>query len=393
MTCKAHPRCSYIQYAIRDVVQPASEIEKQGHKVLKLNIGDPNQYDFDTPQFIKDALAEAIKNPKNNGYSASEGTKEVREAIAQREKKFKNISLDPNKIIITTGISEGLSFLFCSMIGEGDEVLVPGPSYPPYISYVKMFGGKPIEYKTDESNGWQPDIDDIAKKITKKTKAFVSINPNNPTGAMADKKTLKQIADTIAPHNIPIISDEIYDLMTFKEPAHMSSVIGKDAQFVLLNGMSKVYLSPGWRIGSMAFQNMDEIYEACMKQARIRLCANVPAQCAYAKALLGQHDHVKQTVAKLKERRDYAYKRLNEIPGLSTAKPEGAFYIFPKIEKNKYKTDKEWVLELLKQKHVLTVFGSGFGETYGTGHFRVVYLPQKEILEEAFGKVEEFMRK
>jgi len=390
---KSHHRAKHIKYAIRDIIVPAAELEKKGHDILKLNIGDPDQYDFDTPQFIKDALAEGVKDRKNNAYSASDGTEELRNAIVTREKRVKGINLDPDKIIITNGVSEGLMFLFCAMVGEGDEVLIPGPSYPPYISYVKMLGAKPVEYKCDESNGWHPDVDDIAKKINEKTKAFVCINPNNPTGAMYSEKTLKAMVDIIAPHNIPIISDEIYDLLTFKDNvAHMSSV-AKDVPLILLNGMSKVYLSPGWRMGSMSFScGCEDIHDACIRQARIRLCANAPAQYAYAKALLGPDDHIKKTVEKLRERRDFAYKRLNEIDGLSTAKPEGAFYIFPKIENNKYKDDKEWVLELLHQKHVLTVFGSGFGEEYGKDHFRIVYLPPMETLEKAFNKIEEFMK-
>ncbi|MDP7282088.1 MAG: aminotransferase class I/II-fold pyridoxal phosphate-dependent enzyme [Candidatus Undinarchaeales archaeon] len=391
MIC-ANPRCDHIKYAIRDIIAPAEELEKQGKKILKLNIGDPDQFDFDTPQFIKDALVEAVKDHTNNGYTASAGSEMLRTAIADREKRFKRVDLDPNKIIVTNGVSEALMFLFCALVGKGDEVLIPGPSYPPYTSYVKMLGAKPVEYKCDESNGWQPDVDDIASKISDKTRAFVSINPNNPTGALANEKTLKKMVDVLAPTGIPIISDEIYDLMTFKEPAHMSAV-AKDVPLILLNGMSKVYLSPGWRIGSMAFRGgCDEIFEACMKQARIRLCANGPAQFAYAKALMSDHSHIKPTVEKLRERRDFAYKRLNEIDGLSAAKPEGAFYIFPKIENNKYKDDKEWVLELLKQKNVLTVFGSGFGQEYGKGHFRIVYLPPMETLTKAFDKIEEFMK-
>jgi len=383
-------RASTIKYAIRDIVVPATKLEKQGHKILKLNIGDPNKFDFDTPQFIKDALAEAVADGQN-GYSASAGTEELRNAIVTREKKVKDVSLDPDKIIVTNGVSEGLMFLFGSLIEAGDEVLVPGPSYPPYISYVKFFGGVPVEYRTDEENGWQPDVDDIASKISDKTKAFVCINPNNPTGALYSKSTLKAMADIVAPHNIPIISDEVYDLMNFSEVSSMSSV-AKDLPLILLNGMSKVYLCPGWRIGSMAFQNCNDLYDACIKQARIRLCANNPCQHAYVQALSGSHDHIKETNTKLKERRDFAHKRLNEIEGISTAKPEGAFYIFPKIEQNRYATDKEWVLELLNQKHVLTVFGSGFGEEYGSGHFRIVYLPPIETLEEAFNRIEEFMK-
>lgn len=383
-------RASTIEYAIRDIVVPATELEKQGHKILKLNIGDPNKYDFDTPQFIKDALADAV-NGGQNWYSASQGTEEVRNAIAEREKKLKCVDVDPDRIIVTSGVSEGLLFLFGSLVEDGDEVLIPGPSYPPYISFVKFFGGRPVEYRTIEEEGWEIDLDDLERKITDRTKAMVVINPNNPTGACYSEHVLKKIVDIAAAHEIPIISDEIYDLMTYNEPTSLAK-IAKGVPHVLLNGISKVYLAPGWRLGFMAFNKLDELYEACMRQARIRLCANAPIQHAYAKALLGPHEHIEETKKKLLERRDFAWKRVNEINGLSSAKPEGAFYMFPKIEQNRYATDKEWVLELLKQKHVLTVNGSGFGKEYGSGHFRIVYLPPIETLEEAFNRIEEFMK-
>jgi len=383
-------RASTIEYAIRDIVVPAKKLEKQGHEILKLNIGDPIKYDFDTPQFIKDALMEAVEQGQN-GYSASDGTEEVRKAIVEREKQVNGITLDPDRIIVTSGVSEALLFLFGSLLEEGDEVLIPGPSYPPYISFVKYFGGIPVEYRTVEEDGWQPDIEDLEKKVNEKTKAIVVINPNNPTGACYDEDTLKKIVDVAAAHKVPLISDEIYDLINYKPYKSLSSVAG-DVPHITLNGISKVYLAPGWRVGFMAFSGLDELYEACMRQARIRLCANNPCQHAYAKALLGPTDFIEETKKKLLERRDFAWKRANEIEGISSAKPEGAFYMFPKLEQNRYSTDKEWVLELLHKKHVLCVNGSGFGKEYGSGHFRIVYLPPMETLEEAFTRIEEFMK-
>ncbi|HIJ98684.1 TPA: aminotransferase class I/II-fold pyridoxal phosphate-dependent enzyme, partial [archaeon] len=279
------------------------------------------------------------------------------------------------------------------LVEQGDNILIPGPSYPPYTSFVKYFGGNPIEYRCIESEGWQPDIDYLEKKITKRTKAIVIINPNNPTGAVYSKKTLQQIVDVAAAYNLPIISDEIYDQMNYKKHVSPCS-LSKDAKFIQLNGISKVYLAPGWRIGYMALSNnFEELFDACIRQARIRLCANTPGQYPYFSALKGPTTHIKKTKRKLRKRRDYAHKRLNEIEGLSTAKPEGTFYIFPKIEHPKYaRNDKKFVLDLLHKKYVLFVNGSGFGKKFGTGHFRGVFLPKVEILGEAFDRVEEFLK-
>ncbi len=380
-----------IEYAIRDLIVPAQKLEAQGKEIIKLNIGDPNSFDFDTPDFIKEAFIDAIKNG-HNYYEDSAGLPELREAIVETEKKENGVYLDKEKTIITNGISEAVDFIFRAMIDHGDDILIPGPSYPPYTSYVRLYGGVPIEYKCVESQGWHPDMDDLEKKITPRTKAIVIISPNNPTGAVYPKKVLQQIVNLAAENDIPIISDEIYDEMSYKK--HVSPcALSSDVKFIQLNGMSKGYLATGWRMGYMSVsEGLEELYDGCIKQARIRLCANTPAQFAYLAALRGSKAHVEEVKNKLRERRDYAYKRLNEIEGTTATMPEGTFYIFPKITHPEYrKDDKKFVLDLLHKKFVLFVNGSGFGKEFGSGHFRAVFLPKVEILEEAFNRLEEFL--
>jgi aspartate/methionine/tyrosine aminotransferase len=374
-------------------VVEAEKLEKQGERILKLNIGDPNKYDFDTPSFIKEAFIEAIQS-KDNGYSPSAGIKELREAIVEREEREHFLKLEAEKIIITSGVSEALLFLFGALIEAGDEVLIPGPSYPPYISFTCYFGGQPIEYRTVEEHNWQPDLKDLAEKINSRTKAVVIINPNNPTGALYPKEVLKEMVKIIKKNELLLISDEIYDGLSFNEytsPCYFA--LREEVPFVQLNGLSKVYLAPGWRIGNMNFSgNNEKLLSACLKQARIRLCANHPAQFAYLEALKNPGSYLKEVKKKLQTRAEYAYQRLNQIKGIRTSRAEGAFYIFPQLTLPEIADDKKFVLELLWEKKVLFVHGSGFGEEYGKGHFRVVFLPPSETLKEAFDRLEDFIR-
>ena len=395
---KASRRSQGISYAIREVVLPAKKLEKQGIKVLHLNIGDPNKYDFDTPQHIKDALYEAA-NQGHNGYAPSEGYKELRDAIVNREKKRNNINYKSSDVCITTGVTESLQILLNATLNPNEELLIPGPTYPQYTLITQFNDARPVPYRCIEEEGWQPDVQDIRKKISTRTKGIVIINPNNPTGALYSKKVIKEILDIAGEYQIPVISDEIYDDITFDNKQYSTATIAKDIPTITLNGFSKVYLVPGWRMGYILFHHsgeLDEVQDAFMRIARSRLCANSVCQIACIQALKGPQDHIQKMNEKLRKRRDFSYKRLNEIPGISTAKPDGAFYIFPKIEaidKGNWRDDKEFVLDLLNETHVLVVHGSGFCSTYGSGHFRAVILPQMEILEESFDKLEKFMKK
>ncbi len=394
---KATERVNTIEYAIRDVLVHAKQLATTGKKIFYLNIGDPVAFDFVTPPHIRQALTKAVED-NANFYSASEGLPELRQAISQKEKRVNQVEVAPEDIIITQGISEGIQMVMAALVNAGDEILLPGPTYPPYISYTKFFGGKPITYQTIEENGWQPNVDDLRKKVSKKTRGIVIINPNNPCGALYEEKTVREIVNIAAENDLPIISDEIYDQIVFDKKLTSTATLSHDVPVIGLNGFSKAYLMTGWRLGYVYFHSrnneLQQVKQGIEKEARIRLCANTPVQKAGVAALNGPQDHIRQTVAKLKERRDYSWKRLNEIRGISCSKPEAAFYVFPKIHAvgSKWKTDLEFALSLLKQTGVLFVHGSGFDPTYGSGHVRGVILPPIETLEQAFDALETFMK-
>jgi len=391
-------RARTIEYAIRDVLTQAKQLEGKGKKIIYLNIGDPVKFDFDTPDHIKQALTKAVEEGVN-WYAPSEGLPELREAICEKEKRVNEVDIQPEDVVVTHGISEGIQMVMAALVESGDEVLVPGPTYPPYISYVKFFGGKPVAYETLEENGWQPNVDDLRTKITAKTRAIVIINPNNPCGALYNEKVVREIADLAGGHNLLLISDEIYDRIVYTERFVSTSRIAKDMPVIGLNGFSKTYLMTGWRLGYIYFHDsnrrLTELKECIKKEARVRLSANTPVQKAGVAALRGPQDHILHMVEKLRKRRDYAWKRLNEIDRISCTKPEGAFYVFPKIEAvgSKWRTDVEFVYKLLEETGVLLVHGSGFEPTYGSGHFRSVILPPIQTLEVAFNLLEQFMSK
>jgi aspartate/methionine/tyrosine aminotransferase len=395
---KVTKRASNIEYAIRDVIVHTQELIKNGKKIYYLNIGDPAAFDFKTPQYVKDALCKAI-DEDNNYYSVSEGRPELREAIVRKEKRVNNVDITSNNVIVTEGISEGIEMVLAALVEKGDEILFPGPTYPPYISYTKFFEGTPVSYETIEDEGWIPNIDDLRSKISPKTCAIVITNPNNPTGSVYSEKMIKEMLDIAGEHNLPVLSDEIYDQLTYEKEFVSTANLSKDVPVVGLNGFSKVYQMTGWRLGYMYFKGegkqLDDLRMGVEKQCRIRLCANTPVQIAGAAALDGPQDFVKGIVEKLKQRRDYAWKRLNEIGGISATKPEGAFYIFPKIHDvgTRWKNDMEFVVQLLKETGVLIVNGSGFDPVYGKDHARIVFLPPCEELEEAFNCLEQFMKK
>ena len=396
---KANPRALRIEYAIRDVVLPSQKMERNGHRILKLNIGDPNKYDFDTPDFIKEGVRGAL-NSGYNGYGPSKGHPELLEAIIKDEGS-RGVKITEDDLTVTAGVTEALQMLFYSALSPGDEVLIPGPSYPPYVTYVRMQGAKAVPYRTIEEKGWIPDVDDIERKIGPSTKAVAIINPNNPTGALYEESVIKRIGEIMERNpQAFLISDEIYNLMTFEERAPSTAAILPDIPTIIMNGISKIYLAPGWRIGYMAIHDvngrLEFIKDGIDRQARARLCPNSVCSMGYLAALNGPRDHIRNTMDRLKKRRDLAYKRLNEIDGLSSQRPGGAFYMFPRIDcmgEGPWNNDKEFVLDLLREEKVLTVFGSGFGEEHGKDHFRIVILPPEDILSSAFDGMERLIKK
>lgn len=390
-------RVSKIEYAIRDVIEFAKKLEKTGKRITYLNIGDPVKFDFDTPKHVKLALFEAVKSGAN-WYGPSEGLLELREAICKKEKRVNNVDILPENVVITTGVSEAIFMIMAAIINKGDEILVPGPTYPPYTSYAKFFEGTPVAYKTIEEEGWNPDVEDMRSKISDKTKGILIINPNNPCGAVYDKNTVREIVDLAAQNDLVVLSDEIYDQIVYEEQFVSTAQIAENFPIVGLNGFSKAYLATGWRVGYFYFYDpegrMETLEESIKKESRIRLCTNTPVQKACVAALNGPQEHIAEMIEKLRKRRDYAWKRLNEIDGISCTKPRGAFYVFPKIHRigRRWKTDFDFVLDVLKKTGILFVHGSGFCNTFGIGHIRSVFLPPIEILENAFDMLEEFMR-
>ena len=390
-------RVKSVEYAIREIAAVAHEVAKSGKKVYHLNIGDPVAYDFPTPEFISEALFKASREGKNN-YVNSLGVIELREEISRVLNEKENLKIGIDDILVTSGVTEGINFIVAGLIENGKELLIPGPSYPLYINYAKFYDGKPVEYALNEDDDWEPNIEDLRKKISNKTQAILICSPNNPTGAMYGEKKIKEIINLAGEYDLPILSDEIYDQITFDKSYVCPASLTKDVPIIGLNGFSKTHLVTGWRLGYLYYHDpenkLDELKNGIAKMARARLSANSVAQFAAIEILRTPSNHTVEMVQKLKERRDYSYDRLRKIEGISCVKPNGAFYLFPKLdlkELGKWKDDKELVVGLLKETGVCTVYGSGFGD-YGKGHMRITFLPKVEILEKVYNLIEEYLK-
>ena len=387
-------RVEGVEYAIRDIVAAAVRLERAGRRVDYLNIGDPVQYGFQPPEHVREAYVGAIRAGRNF-YSDSEGLPELRAEIAARERS-KGLDAAPEGVVVTNGVSEALDMVVSSIVDHGDEVLLPGPYYPPYASYVRLRGGVPVEFAVDAKSA-SPDIDDVRSKITDRTVAICLISPNNPTGAVLGERALKDMVDLAAERGLYVVCDEIYDEIVFGGRFAGIGRVASDAPVVLLNGFSKVRLMSGWRIGYVAFNEacaaLGPLRENLPKLARVRISTNLPVQHAALASLRGPHDYIGRFVSELRRRRDLAVGRLNSIEGLSCPEPGGAFYAFPRIDDcgARFGSDRRFVMDLLEKKGVLAVHGSGFGERYGSGHFRIVYLPGEEMLDAALSKIEEFV--
>ena len=391
-------RAARIEYAIRDVVVPATQLEKQGHSIIKLNIGDPLAYPgLPTPTHMIEAFSKSIEQQKN-GYSPSYGIPELRSAIAQDETS-KGWDCKQDDVYVCHGVTEALQILFAAFLEEGDIVLAPGPHYPPYMAYPQMFGGETIEYKLDGGNKWEIDLEDLESKMNDRVKLVVLINPNNPTGGVTDKRQIRGLLDIVSKWpKCTVISDEIYDELNFAGNHISTASISTNTPVIALNGVSKVFYAPGWRIGYMAIHDplsrLDNVRDGIERILRSRLCASTPAQYGYLAGLEGDRSWMDSYMEKLRQQRDLCVSRINKIDGLEVQCPEGAFYMFVKLTDEKWKNDdKEFVLQLLHEEHVLLVHGSGFSPELGKGFFRLVFLPEKDVLSDAFDKIERFLVK
>ncbi|MCR4336082.1 MAG: aminotransferase class I/II-fold pyridoxal phosphate-dependent enzyme [archaeon] len=383
-----------VRHAIRDLVPVAEEVEASGKEVLYLNIGDPIVYDFRTPKHLWDAIN--ANHKKCEGYANAIGSPEARQAIAEYANSMSAKNIAKNDAILFSGGSESIILALQALMNPGENILVPKPGYSVYNGELNFLNCEHNEYDLDEENNWQIDIETMRKSINEKTRGIIIINPNNPTGSVLTKKNLKEAIDLAGEFNLPVFSDETYDKIIYDDAEFVSAAsIANDVPILGLGSISKTYLAPGMRAGWIYRQDpngiLDDYFAAIQKLCRLRLTNVGPGQAALIAALKGPQNHIPEMVSKLQKRRDLTYKRLNEIEGLSCDKPKGAFYAFPKIEFN-VKSDKDFILDLLREKGVLVVNGSGFGQKEGTKHFRVVFLPPEETLNTAFDKIEELIK-
>ena len=391
-------RAANIEYAIRDVVVPATELEAAGHEIIKLNIGDPIAYPgLPTPPHMVDAYVEALKSGKN-GYSPSYGLPALREAIAEDEQR-KGWNATPDDIYVCHGVTEALQLIFAAVLEDGSKVLAPGPHYPPYMAYPQMYGATTVEYQLHQNDGWKPDFDDIASKMDDDVRLLVLINPNNPCGSVCGADDVDALLDIARAYpNCIVVADEIYDGLDFTGRQVSVASRSPDVPVIALNGVSKVYYAPGWRIGYMALHDpngrLTLVRDGLERLLRSRLCASTPAQMGYLAGLTGDRQWMDGYANRVMEQRDHCLKRIAEIEGLEVEQPGGAFYMFIRLTDERWaKDDKSFVLHLLHEEHVLLVHGSGFSPELGKGHVRLVYLADVNVLDDAFDRIEWFLKK
>lgn len=372
-------------------------MEEEGHRILKLNIGNPAPFGFEAPDEI---LKHVIHNlPTAQGYSDSQGIYPARVAVAQYYQQRGIRGADADDVYIGNGVSELILMSLQALLNNGDEVLIPSPDYPLWTAAVNLAGGKAVHYRCDEQQDWYPDLDDIKQKISKKTKAIVLINPNNPTGAVYNQAFLLELLKIAREHRLVVLSDEIYDKVLYDGTEHISTAsLADDLIMLTFGGLSKNYRIAGFRVGWLFIsgaKNLARHYiEGLNVLASMRLCANVPCQHAVQTAL-GGYQSINELVVpggRLYEQMDLAHKLVSEIDGLSCMRPKGAMYLFPKIDRKKIriKDDELFVLDFLRQHKVLLVHGRAFNWPE-PDHFRIVFLPHKEQLAAAIGKLGQFL--
>jgi aspartate/methionine/tyrosine aminotransferase len=383
------------RYAIRDIVAAAERMEQDGRKILHLNIGDPQAFGFRPPEILTDAVSKAL-NCKFTGYTHSCGIFEAREAVANYATNL-GAATEPKDVLITSGASEAAELALAAIVDPGDEVLVPAPGYPIYSAILTKLGAVPQYYTLDPANNWQPNPDKMRRQVTRKTRAIVLINPNNPTGSITSDNLTRKILQLAKEKWLTIISDEVYRDLCFVPPPTSASVLATeiDVPVITLESLSKTHMLSGWRAGWMRFTNvhrMPDVASAITRLASGRLCSPTPAQYAVKPALEMDLGFQREFVAHLQRNRDFAVRAINAIDGLSCTSPDAAFYLTVKVEDTRGDYDDIYVRKLLEQTGVLVVPGSGFGCGPRDGYFRLVFLADRQILDKAIAAIAEFAK-
>jgi alanine-synthesizing transaminase len=384
-------RISGFVYAIRNIVAEARRVEAAGTPVRYLNIGDPITFGFQTPPHLVAAVERALHDG-HNGYAPSVGIAPAREAVAD-ECERRGMPLSPDRVVLTSGTSEGIELALTALAGPGDEVLVPVPTYPLYTAVLAKIGARAVFYRTDPARGWLPDLDHIRRAITPATRALVSIDPNNPTGAVYPPEVRRALVDLADEHGIPLLADEVYADLAFDGPVGAITAHNPDAPVITFSSLSKAYLAPGWRAGWMAIgrtERLDDVLAAVKKLADGRLCATGPMEYAITAALNGDRSHQSAFRSALRARADLTTSRLNAIEGITVVPPTAAFYAMPKVALPPGVTDEDYVLGLLRATGVLCVYGSGFGTRPEDGFFRIVFLASPSELASIYDDIGRF---
>jgi alanine-synthesizing transaminase len=378
-------------YAIRNIVTEARKVEAAGRTVRYLNIGDPITFGFKTPPHLIEAVERAMRDG-HNGYAPSVGILPAREAVTA-ECLRRGMPVTPDRIVITSGTSEGIELTLTALAEAGDEVLVPVPTYPLYTAVLAKIGARPVFYRTDPSRGWLPDVEHLRSLITPATRALVVIDPNNPTGATYTSDVRRELIELADRHNVPLLADEVYADLAFKGPVSALASVNPDAPVISFSSLSKAYLAPGWRAGWMAVgrtDRLDEVLAAIKKLADGRLCTTGPMEYGIVAALNGDRSHQETFRAALRERAELTTRRLNAIPGISAVPPTAAFYSMPRVALPPGATDEQYVIAMLRATGVLCVYGSGFGTRPEDGFFRVVFLASPRELSDIYDAIAEF---
>lgn len=386
-------RVDRFTYAIRNIVVEAKKVEQAGMAVRYLNIGDPNQFGFLTPPHLIEAVVKAMRDG-HNGYAPSPGITAAREAAAA-DFTTRGVAVSADRVLITSGTSEGIELALTGLVDEGEEVLVPSPTYPLYTAVLAKIGAQPAYYRTDHTREWMPDLDHVRSLIGPKTRALVVIDPNNPTGAIYPESMRRSLIDLAEEHGLVILADEVYGDLAYDGAVPPMAALDPHAPIISYSSLSKAYLAPGWRAGWMAVGSsprLDPVLAAIKKLADGRLCSPGPMQYAVTAALTGDRSHQVSFRRQLRERAELTTARINAIPGMSCVAPRGAFYAMPKVELPKGKTDVDFVLGLLRAKGILCVYGSGFGTAPEDGFFRVVFLATPQQLAAIYDDLDAFTR-